>query len=125
MSIEEAVMLQRIDGPAPLTVNAAEGVGASAPAPGPQPAAPPVAGGNSGAQASAEEVHAAVANANRDIQAFTQSLEFEIDRDTDTVVVRLVDTQDGKVLRQVPSQEMLAIARALERMQTRLAHGEA
>ncbi len=118
-------MLQRIDGPAPLTARAAEGVGVSAPRRDP-PAAPVTLVGVPGdPQASADHVRAAVASANRAIQTFTQALEFEVDPDTDKIVIRIIDTQDRSVLRQVPSQEMLAIARALERMQTLLVRGEA
>src|SRR5690606_2772847 len=58
----------------------------------------------------------AVANANRQMSAVAPSLEFEIDPDTQNMVIRLVDRQDQRVLRQVPSPEMLAIARALDRM---------
>jgi flagellar protein FlaG len=120
-------MLQRIDGPAPSTPAAVEGAGASAPAREPRlppaRADPPAA--QADAEAIAEQVRAAVSEANRNIRAFTKALEFEIDSDTHTVVVRLVDTEDGRVLRQVPSQEMLAIARALERMQAQLVRSEA
>lgn len=116
-------MLQRIDGPAPLTASAVGSAGASVPlqdvpsAPAAQPAQQP--------KPTADQVEQAVAEANRNIQAFTQALEFEVDHDTDTVVVRLIDTADGSVLRQVPSEEMLAIARALGRMQAQLLRGEA
>ena len=50
------------------------------------------------------------------MQGLSKALEFEVDAETNRVVVRLVDTEDHRVLRQVPSQEMLDIARALERM---------
>jgi flagellar protein FlaG len=118
-------MLQRIDGPAPSVASAAEGVGASAPGRAPRVAAAAVLGSRTDPQATAEQVRAAVANANRHIRSYSQALEFEVDPDTDKIVIRLVDTQDRRVLRQVPSQEMLAIARALERMQSRLVRGEA
>ena len=62
----------------------------------------------------------AVASANRQMSAVAPSLEFEFDPDTHNVVIRLVDRLDQRVLRQVPSPEMLAIARALDRMQTLL-----
>jgi flagellar protein FlaG len=116
-------MLQRIDGPMPSTAPAVEGIGASIPLPDtpPAPAAEPVRQ----PKPTADEVQRAVENANRNIQVFTQALEFEVDRDTDTVVVRLIDTADGSVLRQVPSEEMLAIARALARMQSALLRSEA
>jgi flagellar protein FlaG len=66
------------------------------------------------------QVEQAVAQANRQMTAVAPSLQFEIDPDTQVVVIRLVDRQDQRVLRQVPSVEMLAIARALERMQALL-----
>ena len=50
------------------------------------------------------------------MSAVAPSLQFEIDPDTRAVVIRLVDRPDQRVLRQVPSTEMLAISRALARM---------
>jgi flagellar protein FlaG len=66
------------------------------------------------------EIEAAVERANRQMSAVAPSLEFEIDPESHSVVIRLVDRQDQRVLRQVPSPEMLAIARALDRMQSLL-----
>lgn len=66
------------------------------------------------------EVEQAVSSANEQMHTIAPSLQFEIDADTQQVVIRLVDRQDQRVLRQVPSAEMLAIARALERMQALL-----
>lgn len=61
-----------------------------------------------------------VEQANRQMGAIAPALEFQIDPDTEQVVIRLVDRQDQQVLRQVPAPEMLAIARALDRMQAML-----
>jgi flagellar protein FlaG len=61
-----------------------------------------------------------VEQANRQMGAIAPALEFQIDPDTEQVVIRLVDRQDHQVLRQVPTPEMLAIARALDRMQAML-----
>jgi len=66
------------------------------------------------------EIEQAVARANEQMTAIAPSLQFEVDPDTQQVVIRLVDRQDQRVLRQVPSPEMLEIARALERMQALL-----
>ena len=66
------------------------------------------------------QLEQAVEQANRQMAAVAPSLQFEIDPDTEVVVIRLVDRQDQRVLRQVPSPEMLAIARALERMHSLL-----
>jgi|SRR5688572_27007103 flagellar protein FlaG len=66
------------------------------------------------------QIEQAVSRANEQMGAVAPSLQFEIDPDTQQVVIRLVDREDQRVLRQVPSAEMLAIARALERMQALL-----
>jgi flagellar protein FlaG len=66
------------------------------------------------------EIEQAVSSANEQMHTIAPSLQFEVDADTRQVVIRLVDRQDQRVLRQVPSPEMLEIARALERMQALL-----
>jgi flagellar protein FlaG len=66
------------------------------------------------------QIEQAVSRANEQMGSVAPSLQFEIDPDTQQVVIRLVDREDQRVLRQVPSVEMLAIARALERMQALL-----
>ena len=66
------------------------------------------------------QIEQAVSRANEQMGVVAPSLQFEVDPDTQQVVIRLVDRQDQRVLRQVPSAEMLAIARALERMQALL-----
>ena len=103
-----------LDAIVPALAQAAAGSGVSAPAEraavaaseAPKPAAP-----------QAQAVAAAVAHANRVLVELAPSLEFELDGESHRVVVRLVDREDRKVIRQYPSEEMLAIARALERMQ--------
>lgn len=45
------------------------------------------------------------------------TLQFQIDPGTKKTIVKVVDTASNTVLRQVPSQEMLDIAQALDRMQ--------
>jgi flagellar protein FlaG len=71
-------------------------------------------------EATRAQLEKAVAQANRQMSAVAPSLQFEIDPDTQVVVIKLVDREDQRVLRQVPSAEMLEIARALERMQALL-----
>ena len=71
------------------------------------------------------EVQAAVDKANASLSTMDHALEFTIDPDTSAVIVRLIDRQDNRVLRQVPSPEMLAIAKALDRMQGMLLQSRA
>jgi flagellar protein FlaG len=116
------MLIPQVNGP-PSSVHARDGVAVPG---GPRGLGPPVSDPAAAVvEVSAEGARAAVANANRTIQAFTQALEFEVDADTKKIVIRLVDTQDHRVLRQVPAPEMLEIARALERMQTLLVRGNA
>lgn len=65
----------------------------------------------------AEQVEAAVTQANRAMAALSAALSFEVDAQTKTMVVKVIDTSDNSVLRQIPSEEMLEIARALDRVQ--------
>jgi flagellar protein FlaG len=44
-------------------------------------------------------------------------IQFSIDEDTDTTVVKIVDRNTQEVIRQIPSEEMLEIAKALDRLQ--------
>jgi len=52
-------------------------------------------------------------------------LKFTVDDKTGTVVVRVVDTETDQLIRQIPSEEMLAIARNMEQMQGLLVRREA
>lgn len=59
------------------------------------------------------ELQKAVEHINRTLDIERNSLQFEVDADTGKTVVRLIDKHTGDVLRQVPSEEVLAIARAI------------
>jgi flagellar protein FlaG len=108
-----------LDAPTPLPVTA---VGGGVAAADPQvhgqgaSAAPPP---------SREAVQAAVDDVNKVLAQSNRAIEFSIDPDVKTVVVKVIDKQDGSVLRQVPSQEMLAIAKALDQMQGLLVRSRA
>lgn len=55
----------------------------------------------------------AAAEANRRLAEKGSQLTIEFDDALDRAVFRLVDSQTGEVVRQIPSEEVLAIARAL------------
>lgn len=65
-------------------------------------------------RAASDELRRAMAEANRQLAQKGSELTFEFDEDAHRVVVRLVDTRTREVLRQIPSEEALAIARALQ-----------
>ena len=64
-----------------------------------------------------EAVAAAVQSANAYVQSVSTNLQFRLDEDTGHTVVKMIDTSTAEVLRQFPSEEMLAISRSIDRMQ--------
>jgi flagellar protein FlaG len=57
--------------------------------------------------------------------AVADSLQFSIDQDSGRTVVKVVDVQTNAVLRQIPSEEMLELAKDLDRMQGLLVRQQA
>ncbi|MBT2774545.1 flagellar protein FlaG [Halomonas sp. ISL-60] len=52
-------------------------------------------------------------------------LEFELSEETSRVITRVVDRESGEVIRQIPAEEVLDIAKRLEEMQGRIISIEA
>ena len=63
------------------------------------------------------QVEDAVKSINTMMKALSPNLEFAIDSDTERTVVKVVDKQTNEVIRQLPSQEALEIAKAVDRLQ--------
>jgi flagellar protein FlaG len=66
---------------------------------------------------SKQQVEAAVDTINRSLQPSNYSLNFSLDQKSDRVVVKVVDSESGETLRQIPSEEALAIAESIDRYQ--------
>ncbi|MDP2028146.1 MAG: flagellar protein FlaG [Thiobacillus sp.] len=66
---------------------------------------------------STEELKVAVAAINQVMQQANQSLEFSVDTSTNRTVVKMVDTGTGELIRQFPSEAVLAISRGIEQFQ--------
>ncbi|WP_018917800.1 flagellar protein FlaG [Vreelandella zhanjiangensis] len=47
-------------------------------------------------------------------------LEFDVSEESSRVITRVIDRESGEVIRQIPAEEVLAIAERLEEMQGRL-----
>lgn len=92
------------------SVDGAAKPAASAPAATPLPAA--VA-----KKSDQAELNNAVADLNKVAQAASQGVRFSVDEDTGRTVVKVVDTQTDKVLRQIPTVEALKLWRSIEQMQ--------
>lgn len=67
----------------------------------------------------------AVAASNAALKQVTNNVEFELDAGTGRTVVRVIDSNTRQVIRQMPSEEMLAVARALDTLQGLLVRVEA
>lgn len=90
-----------------------------------QKATPPVAGAtDAGADADAkkldkEKLKGAIDSANdslKNLQNKSSALEFSMDHELGRVIVRLVDTETKEVIRQYPPEEVLEIARQMDKL---------
>ncbi len=61
-----------------------------------------------------EQVNQAVQNINKSLRSLNQNLEFSVDSDSKRTVVKVVDQSTKEVIRQIPSEETLEIAKALD-----------
>ena len=59
------------------------------------------------------------------LQSTAHGLEFSVDSRSGSVIMRVVDSQTGEVIRQVPSEELLVVARTLDKLKGILLHRQA
>lgn len=62
---------------------------------------------------------------NQTIKMMAVNLQFQVDEETGIDVVKVVDTESKEVIRQFPSEEILAIAKAIDRLQGLLVRDKA
>jgi len=60
------------------------------------------------------EISAAVSRLNDHVQNISRDLEFTIDEELNRTIITVYDTETEEVIRQIPSDEVLALARFLE-----------
>jgi flagellar protein FlaG len=95
-------------------------VRAAVPAEVTAPASPPPE------QPSRDQVKQAVEEVRKSIsQTAANNLQFSVDDDTGQTIVRVTDIQTGELIRQIPSKEMVELAKALDRMQGMLLRQQA
>jgi len=66
---------------------------------------------------SAEQLKRMVDDANKSMGQNSSKLEFSVDNATDKTVIKVMESQSGKVIMQFPSEEMLSITRAIDHAQ--------
>ena len=59
----------------------------------------------------------AIAAANQSLASHGSSVEFSVDAEHGTTIVRVTDSSTGQLIRQLPSAEMIEIAKALDQYQ--------
>jgi flagellar protein FlaG len=59
------------------------------------------------------------------VQPVVPALEFSTDAETGRMVVKIMDSATGEVVRQIPMEEMLALTKSLDRLQGLLFHTKA
>jgi len=62
-------------------------------------------------------VKEAADHGNQLMQTVSRNLQFKVDDATKEVVVKIVDSESGEVVRQIPTEEMLEFVKHLEQMQ--------
>ncbi|HEU4372950.1 MAG TPA: flagellar protein FlaG [Telluria sp.] len=72
------------------------------------------------APAGEDQVAHALKSINQVLQDRSQDLEFSVDADSTRTIVKVVDKNTQEVIRQMPTQEALEIAKALDRLQSLL-----
>ena len=68
-------------------------------------------------QGNREQLKEAVKATNDFVSLVNNAVEFSLDDDTGMTVVKVIDKGTKEVIRQIPSEEMLAIAKALDTVQ--------
>lgn len=72
-----------------------------------------------------QQVKEAVEQIQRNIEAKSTDLRFTVDRATGKTIVSVVDSQTQEVVRQIPTEEIMKLARWIDRMQGLLVNGKA
>ena len=100
----------------PINAGAATAVSVAKPSNGSVVARPPV---------DDAQLQAAVKAANSALETSQSGIEFSVDSASGKTIVRIMDKQTNEVIRQLPSEEMLEIANAIDRFEGMLLHHKA
>lgn len=67
-------------------------------------------------QPTSEQVQKAVENLRQAVQSSSANLQFSVDGDTGKTIIRVVDGDTKEVIRQLPSEEVLQLAKSLDKL---------
>ena len=74
---------------------------------------------------SAEQINQALDEVREALKPVAQNLLFSLDSDTGKTVIKIVDASTDEVIKQIPSEEIPAISKALGKLQGLLVKQEA
>jgi flagellar protein FlaG len=66
-----------------------------------------------GTAASADQLQDAVVAINDYVQTINRDLQFSVDEETERTVIKVIDSQSGELIRQIPDEVFLELARKL------------
>jgi len=72
---------------------------------------------NVASQVEKEELVGAVKKLNAHVAPALQTIEFYLDQESKRMIVKVVDTETQKVLRQIPNEEVVAMSKTLDKLQ--------
>jgi flagellar protein FlaG len=64
------------------------------------------------------QIESAVSQLNEFVQSNNRQLNFSVDEGSNKQVVKVTDAQSGKIIRQIPSEELLKLSERLQDLQT-------
>jgi flagellar protein FlaG len=73
---------------------------------------PPAAAASHAKQA---DVQQAVTRLNGYVQSLRRDLQFTVDEESGRSIVKVIDSETGELIRQIPAEEILAVSRAISR----------
>ena len=65
---------------------------------------------------SLEQITKALDEVRAVVQPVAQSLRFTMDQDSGRTIIKVMDTETNDVIRQIPSEEILAMSRAIDKL---------
>lgn len=72
---------------------------------------------NENAQLSVEEIEQTVETLNEVMTLLERGINFEVNRDVDRTIIRVVDRETDEIIKQIPSEDLLKVIGHLQEMQ--------
>ena len=73
---------------------------------------------NSNESGNEVDIETAVAEISDFVQAQNRQLSFTVDEDSNRAVVKVTDSESGEIIRQIPSEEVLALSERIKELQS-------